>query len=314
MKRFFKYPIIFIFLNILNSNAQVINNQAGYYRFQVGTFEVTALSDGTVPVDAHQLLHPEDPARINKLLAEAFIESPAETSINAYLIKSGSRLILVDTGAGELFGADHGGALISSLKAAGYLPEQITDILLTHIHVDHSGGLTVKNKQVFPNATIHVNKKELDFWSGQEKTAATPGATVNKPASAVLKPYINQKKVRTFSGNVELFPGVSTLEYFGHTPGHTVYVLESGKDKLLFWGDLIHIAAVQLSGPEISNDYDTDKQKAAIQRQKAYADAAKSRYLIAADHISFPGIGRIKAKGNVFEFVAVPYSVLGRNK
>jgi hypothetical protein len=90
MKRFLKYPIIFMFLNILNSNAQAISNQAGYYRFRVGAFEVTALSDGTVPVDAHQLLHPDDPARINKLLAEAYIESPAETSINAYLIKSGS--------------------------------------------------------------------------------------------------------------------------------------------------------------------------------------------------------------------------------
>ena len=314
MNRLLSCVIVFIFLIKVDSTAQKLAEQPNYYRLQIGTFEVVALSDGTIPVDAHKLLHPKDPQIIDKLLNEAFIENSVETSINAYLIKADGKLILIDTGSGELFGSDHGGLLVSSLKSIGYSPSQITDILLTHIHADHSGGLTIKGKKVFPNATVHVNKKELNFWLDQEQVAASAVKGLNTPAFEVLKPYLLDKKVKTFEGDTTLFPGVSTLEYFGHTPGHTVYVLESGKDKLLFWGDLIHIAAIQLKGPAFSNDYDTDKTKAATQRQKAYSEAAKSGYIIAADHISFPGFGRIRASSAGFDFVPVPYSVLKRTK
>ena len=314
MKIVEQYFIVITILISVNSQGQAITKQADYYRLKIGDFEVTALSDGTIPVDAHKLLHPKDPQVIDKLLTDAFIENAVETSINAYLIKTDNKLILIDTGAGELFGPDHGGLLVTSLKSAGYFPEQITDILLTHIHLDHSGGLTVRNKKTFPNAIVHVNKKELDFWINQEKGGLSASSPIKNPAFQGLKPYMTDQKIKTFEGNISLFPGVSTLEYLGHTPGHTVYVLESGKDKLLFWGDLIHIAAVQLQGPEFSNDYDTDKVKAAVQRRKAYEEAAKSGFLIAADHISFPGIGRIRADGKGFQFVPIPYSLLGRNK
>ena len=297
------------------TRGQNLLSQPGYYNLPIGEFEVIALIDGTVPVDANKLLKAPKPGQVNQFLKEAYLTDPIETSINTYLIKAGDKLILVDTGAGELFGPETGGKLITSLKSVSFTPGQITDVLLTHIHIDHSGGLTTKGNMAFPNATIHVNKKEIDFWLNHEQPspADTRGITANRPAFTALKPYLTAGKVKTFIGSTELFPGLSTLEYSGHTPGHSLYILESNKDKLIFWGDLIHVAAVQLHGPEIPNEYDFDKSKAALQRRKAYHEAAQQGYLIAADHISFPGIGRIKATTKGFDWVPVPYSLLGRH-
>ncbi len=289
--------------------------QSGYMVFTVGSVEVIALSDGTVPVSANDLLTDKKQGSIKLSLDEAFLSDPVEVSINAYLIKTKNNLILVDTGSGELFGT-YGGHLTASLKEAGFSPNDITDILITHIHVDHSGGLSAHNTIQFPNATVHVNKKEVDFWlsrSGPKKDE-DKGVTANRPAFLALKPYLDAGKVKTFEGNVALFPEVKTVEFTGHTAGHTLFVLESKDQKLVFWGDLIHIAAVQLHHPDFLNEFDFDKEKAAAQRAKVYQIAAKEEYLIAADHISFPGVGRIRAVGSGYVWVPVPYSVLGRNR
>lgn len=289
--------------------------QSGYQVITVGDTEVIALSDGTVAVSANELLTAKEPGSINLLLDQAYLKDPVEVSINTYLIKTSGKLILVDTGAGTLFGS-FGGHLIASLKQAGYSPLEITDILITHIHVDHSGGLTVEKKMLFPNATVHVNQKEIDFWMErlQVKKEDSRGITQNRPAFMTLKPYLDAKKVKTFVGDVALFPEIKTIEYAGHTAGHTVFVLESKGEKLLFWGDLIHVAAVQLHHPELLNDFDFDQQKAITQRIKAYGQAANEGYLIAADHISFPGIGRIRTAQDGFVWIPVPYSMLGRNQ
>lgn len=289
--------------------------QSGYQVFNVGSIEVIALSDGTVPVSANDLLKDKKPGSINLLLDEAFLSDPVEVSINAYLIKTTNNLILVDTGSGELFGT-YGGHLIGSLKEAGLNPNDITDILITHIHVDHSGGLSSHNAIQFPNATVHVNKKEVDFWlsRSEPKKDEDKGITANRPAFLALKPYLDAGKIKTFQGDVTLFPEITTVEFTGHTAGHTVFVLESNKEKLVFWGDLIHVAAVQLHHPDFLNEFDFDKGKAAAQRAKAYKIAANEGYLIAADHISFPGIGRIRAVGSGYVWVPIPYSILGRTR
>jgi glyoxylase-like metal-dependent hydrolase (beta-lactamase superfamily II) len=307
----------FISINSINTNAQSTISQPGYYELQVGSTKLVALSDGTVPVSAMNLFHEANqPEKVNHLLLQAHLNDPVEVSINAYLIKLSNKLILVDAGAGHLFGPDYGGKLISSLQAAGYQPEQITDILITHVHLDHSGGLTNNDTILFPNATIHVNKKEIDFWLKhvEPEKNEMKGITSARSSFLALKRYLDKGRVKTFDGNVNLFPGISTREYAGHTPGHTVFILESRQEKLVFWGDLIHIADIQLHGPDMYNGFDFDKQKAVEQRKIAYGEAVKEGYLVAADHISFPGIGRVRKSNDGLIWQPIPYSLLGRTR
>ena len=295
-------------------------DQPGFYRFKVGQYEVVALSDGTVPLDAEQLLKNNVPGKVTRLLSAAYLNNPIEISINEFLVNIGGRVILIDAGAGELFGPNHGGRLVSSLRAAGYQPEQITDILLTHIHNDHSGGLSIKGKAVFPNAIVHVNKLDMDYWLDQQRMEkADPHALSSNKSSFInahktLDPYIAEGRVKTFEGDIELFPGIRSMATGGHTPGHTVFVLDSGNDKLLFWGDLIHVGGVQFADPTIPDGFDVDKEKAIATRIRLYGEAAKQGYLIAADHLSFPGVGRLRAKESGFEWMPIPYSLEGRTK
>jgi len=319
--RFRVLPVVLIGLTSLFSGATPSSpksetRQSGYQQFFVGDKQVIALSDGTVPVKASWLLHSHEPNKVADLLRQEHLTDPVEVSINAYLIKLADKLVLLDTGAGELFGPEHGGKLLANLQAAGYSPEQITDILITHIHLDHSGGLTAINRRLFPNATVHVNQKELDFWLTHQtpKKNEARGIKDNRTAFLTLKPYLDAGQVRSFAGDTSLFKEVRAVEYAGHTPGHTVFVLESQNEKLVFWGDLIHVAAVQLHAPEMANEFDFDKERAGAQRQRAYQQAAEEGYLVAADHIAFPGIGRIKKEASSYRWRPLPYTLLGRTQ
>lgn len=321
MKHSFFLKSFFAFLISMgarsHTHAQSNISQPGYYGLKIGSTELIALSDGTVPVSAMNLFsEAHQPEKVNRLLRQAHLNDPVEVSINVYLIKLAGRLVLVDAGAGNLFGPAYGGKLISSLRAAGYKPEQITDILITHVHLDHSGGLINKDTILFPNATIHVNKKEIDFWLKHVEpvNGEMKGISSARSSFLSLKRYLDIGAVKTFEGNVALFPGITTREYAGHTPGHTVFILESKQEKLLFWGDLIHIADIQLHGPEMYNEFDFDKEKAAEQRKIAYTEAVKEGYLIAADHISFPGIGRVKSSNDGMIWQPIPYSLFERTR
>ncbi|EAU69296.1 MBL fold metallo-hydrolase [Stigmatella aurantiaca] len=288
---------------------QVKTQAPGFYRMMLGDFEITVLSDGTAPQPVEKLLTNTQPEHVRSLLADAYLTSPMEMSINAYLINTGSQLFLVDTGAGELFGPS-AGRLVSNLRAAGYQPEQVDAVLLTHIHGDHSGGLVVAGKPVFPNATVHAHKREADYWLSPAN--AEKASDHHKPsfqhAVASLAPYVTAGKLKTFEGSTELAPGLRTLESLGHTPGHSFYVAESQGQKLVFWGDLMHVAAVQFPEPAVTIQYDVDSKAAAAQRAKAYADAAKQGYLVAVDHISFPGIGHLRPQGKGYSWLPVNYS------
>lgn len=315
MKRNFLY-LFLVLASFNNVSAQQKKYTAGYYTIKTGEFTVTALLDGTVPVDAHKLLDYGNSKQVDQLLEESDIHNPVETSINAYLIKANDKLILVDTGAGELFKNPASGNVTESIKNAGYTPEQITDILLTHIHVDHSGGLTKGGIIQFPNAVVHLDKKEIDFWSQHEKPIKDEplGYTSNRPAYLALKPYLEKGSVKTFEGAASLFPGISAVPYYGHTLGHCVYVIESNNEKLVFIGDLVHIGAVQFRVPLAANGFDFDKVKAAEQRKKIYEEASTEHYLIAADHIPFPGLGRLKKGDNSYDWVPVNFSSIGNTK
>jgi glyoxylase-like metal-dependent hydrolase (beta-lactamase superfamily II) len=280
--------------------------QHGIARFRVGKFEVVALSDGTLPLDVHPLLKGAPTARIDALLARNFERSPVETSINVFLVDTGSKVILVDAGAGELFGA-YGGRLLNSLAAAGYRPEDVSDILLTHIHTDHSGGLTRRGQRLFPNATVHAGSADARFFLDGVEQGARPEARHHEEAMATVEPYRRAGKLALFTGPAELLPGVTALPAPGHTPGHSIYRVESGGESLEFWGDLIHVGAVQLPQPEITISFDVDQPRARRQRLSQFGRAAREGKLVAAAHLNFPGVGRLGTNGKGYDWMPAPH-------
>ena len=283
----------------------------GYFRMMLGDFEVTALSDGTVALPMDKLLTNTTPGKVDKALAKSFLKVPVETSVNGYLINTGSKLVLVDTGAAGLFGPTLG-KLVENLKAAGYTPDQVDAVVITHMHPDHAGGLMNGDKRVFPNATVHADQHDADFWLSQANLDKAPKDAKGffQGAMASLNPYIAAGKFKPFNGNTDLLPGIKALASPGHTPGHSTYVVESQGQKMALWGDLMHVAAVQFADPSVTIQFDVDSKAAAAQRKKAYADAAKQGYWVAAAHLSFPGIGHLRKDGKGYVFVPANYSVV----
>ena len=293
------------------ANAPMVKTQApGFFRFMLGSFEVTVISDGTVKLPMSKLLA----GKAEKTAAtfkKAFLGDPVETSDNAYLVNTGTKLVLIDTGAGGLFGPTLG-SLNANLKAAGYTPEQVDEIYITHAHPDHIGGLTVNGALAFPNATLRLDQADLDFWLDDAKLKAAPEDSKGffQGAQAMLKPWVDAKKVSTFTGATELVPGVKAQPSHGHTAGHTTYVVESDGQKLVLWGDLMHAAAIQFPDPSVTIAFDTDRKAAAAQRKKAYADAAKNGYLVGVTHVSFPGVGHVRTEGKGYEWMPINYTSL----
>ncbi|UTH74658.1 MBL fold metallo-hydrolase [Chromobacterium sp. IIBBL 290-4] len=297
--------------------APQIHAQApGYYRMMIGDFEITALSDGTVKIPLDKLLHGESPEQIRQLLERGFqTPSKAETSINAFLINTGSKLLLVDSGSGELFGPGSG-KLPANIRAAGYKLEDIDAVLLTHVHLDHSGGLTVAGKAVFPNADVYLNQKEEDFWLNPANRAKVAPAQPSgfdqrkgfAQAQASLAPYLAAGRVKTFAAGAEIFPGIRAIAAPGHTPGHTFYEAQSQGQRIQFWGDAVHAQQVQFARPNVAIDFDVDSASAVKRRWQAFADAAQNGYWVAAAHISFPGIGHVGRDAKAYAWIPANYS------
>lgn len=283
----------------------------GFFRMMLGNFEITALSDGTVDLPVDKILSNTTPGKVDQALSKVFLKAPLETSVNGYLINTGTKLVLVDTGAASLFGPTLG-KLVNNLKAAGYTPDQVDAVVITHMHPDHVGGLVNDGKLVFTNATVHADQHDADFWLSQANLDKAPKESKGffQGAMASLKPYVDTGKFKPFNGNTDLVPGIKAVASPGHTPGHSTYVVESEGQKLVLWGDLMHVAAVQFANPAVTIQFDTDSKAAALQRQRAYADAAKAGYWVAAAHLSFPGIGHLRKEGRGYVFVPVNYSVV----
>jgi len=281
----------------------------GYYRQMLGDFEVTVISDGTLPFNVHQLLTNTTPERIDAALERAFQKEPVEFSVNAYLVNTGTKLVLIDTGAGS-FGPGVG-QLLGNLEAAGYKPEQVDEIYITHMHGDHIGGLTRNGKANFPNATVRAAKAEADHWLSQAKMSAASEQARGgfKSAMAALEPYIAAKHFRPFDGDVELVPGVRAVAAHGHTPGHTLYLVTSKDENLLVWGDLMHVGAVQFPDPAVTINFDSDSPAAVRQRAHFFAEAAARKYMVGGAHLSFPGLGHLLVNGGGYDYVPVTYSL-----
>ncbi|MET0210105.1 MAG: MBL fold metallo-hydrolase [Burkholderiaceae bacterium] len=280
----------------------------GVFRMMLGEFEVTALSDGTVDLPVNQLLTNTTQKHVDSVLAKSFLKSPLETSVNAYLVNTGAKLVMIDAGAGTLFGPTLG-KLQAALKAAGYTPEQVDEIYITHMHPDHVGGLSASGVIAFPNAVVRADKHDADYWLSAVEMEKAPKDAKGffAGAQASLTPYVQAGKFNPFEGDTALVPGIKAVASHGHTAGHVTYVVESGGQKLVLWGDLMHVAAVQFAEPSVTIKFDSDSKTAAAQRKKAYAEAAKQGYWVAAAHLPFPGIGHIRAEGKGFAWIPLNY-------
>ncbi|GAB3252684.1 MBL fold metallo-hydrolase [Chitinimonas naiadis] len=287
---------------------QVQTQAPGYYRMALGDFEVTALSDGTVELPVDKLLTNTTTSKIQKALAYYYLKTPLMTSVNGYLINTGSKLVLIDSGAGSLFGPTLG-KLVTSLKAAGYTPEQVDEIYITHLHPDHVGGLAANGQRVFPNALVRAEQQDADFWLSQANLDKAPADSKGffQGAIASVKPYQDAGKFQPFTGDVELQPGIHSLVTRAHTPGHSTYVVESKGQKLVLWGDLIHVASVQMAQPKVAIQFDSDPKNAVVQRKKAFDAAAKDGYWAAGAHLAFPGIGHLRTEGAGYDWLPVNY-------
>lgn len=280
----------------------------GYFRMMLGEFEITALSDGTVDLPVESLLH-QAQDKTKAALAHSHLSTPLETSVTAYLVNTGSKLVLIDTGAAGLFGPTLG-KLIANLKASGYQPGQIDEVYLTHFHPDHSGGLMLDKQLAFPNATVRADQRESAFWLSSEEMKKAPASSKGffDSAMATVQPYVSAGKFSPFSGNAELTPGISAVTSYGHTQGHVSYLVASQGKKLWIAGDLIHVAAVQLPSPGVTIGFDLDPGAAAVARARAFAQVAKDGTLVAASHIQFPGLGHLRSEGKQFQWVPMNYT------
>jgi glyoxylase-like metal-dependent hydrolase (beta-lactamase superfamily II) len=281
--------------------------QAGYYRTKVGDIEVIALSDGTKPTPTSFLTN-IDKAEVDALMKKAFQPVPYQGSVNAFLFRMGAKVVLVDAGTGELYGPTLN-KLPLSLRAAGFSIEQVTDIYITHIHTDHTGGMMDGTTRVFPHAVIHAQQREVDYWftPGNREKAIEFQRTYFDQAKAKFGPYLDAGQVQTFDGAVELLPGFRSLPAPGHTPGHTFYTLESKGQKLVFWGDVINVAEVQLPKPQATVTFDVYPEAAVATRRAAFEDAAGNGYLVAFAHMPFPGIGHVGRDADGYRFYPLRY-------
>lgn len=271
----------------------------GFFRRRLGGFEVTAVLDGDLELELK--LFSGDQAELQKLSAQRYQPSPPRVHCNAFAVNTGDKLYLVDTGSGALLGSSLGRAA-ENLVLAGINVDQVDAILLTHLHPDHFGGLTVEGMPVFKNAEIYVSQADAKFWLSPEAAEKAPAEM--KPffvmASEAIKPYAH--RLKPLPANGEIARGISAVSLPGHTVGHTGYLFVSEKEQMLVWGDIVHNAALQFDRPEITLAFDTDQPQAAAARRRAFDMAATDRLLVAGMHLPWPGMGYVERTSERYRY------------
>jgi glyoxylase-like metal-dependent hydrolase (beta-lactamase superfamily II) len=281
----------------------------GVYRTKVGSFEVTVLNDGWLPIESKN--YSGDAAGAAKLLQAAFLPDATPTAVNQWLINTGDKLVLVDTGTSNVF-APTLGRTLKSLAAAGVDPAAVDAVVITHIHPDHAAGLLTADKKVaYPNATVHVDSEEYAWWI--EGEIKTPDA---KPfwkgfaelGRAAFKPYADAGKIHTFKDGDELAPGITAVRAPGHTIAHSMVRLHPTGGELLLWADIVHNAALQFPEPDRAIAFDMSAPTAIATRKKVMDMAATDRLMVAGTHIAFPGIGHVTKAGSGYAWVPVAWN------
>jgi glyoxylase-like metal-dependent hydrolase (beta-lactamase superfamily II) len=279
----------------------------GVYHRRIGDIVVTALSDGYLDgtVDVLQSI---TEAESNRMLHDAF-RPGRRTSVNAYLIYAAGRLALIETGSGDYL-LPTAGKLQHNLRAAGIDPASIERVILTHMHPDHSAGLTdpKTGAKFFPNAELVVHENEPRHWqddSAMSRASERAKKLYFQCARDQMAPYHNV--MHTFTGSVDVFPGVRSVPLHGHTPGHCGYMISSGTESLLIWGDIVHVPEIQVPRPDVTIEFDTDPHAAAATRVRIFDQVVTDRQLIAGMHVHFPGFAHVVKSGDSYAMVPEPW-------
>jgi len=274
----------------------------GVYHRRVGDITVTAVSDGFLDGNL-EVLRNVDQEEARQILTANF--RPARrTAVNCFLIYTGGKLALLETGCGRLM-ADTGGRLLSNLAAAGVDPASIESVLLTHMHPDHSAGLTdsTTGKRNFPNAELVMHENEPKHWfddAAMAKGNDREKAMFFKAGRDQTEPY--RDRWRLFRGG-EVLPGVTAMPLHGHTPGHTGYLISSGGESLLIWGDIVHVPEVQTARPEACMAFDTDTAQAEATRRRVFDMVATDKLMVTGMHLHFPGFSHLIKDGSGYRLI-----------
>ena len=285
-------PVIALFALAASARAQDLPQdlpQPAAQDFKVGALTVTALHDDDFSPanDGKTFAVGQSPDAVAQVLSAHGAPTAAiHMSVDALLLHDGGRVVLIDTGLGYRY---HG-VLLGSLAKAGVAPEAVTDVLITHAHPDHIGGLVSQDgKSVFPKAKVRMSAAEWDWVKSQPDLASFVG---------VIGP-----QVETFAPGAEVAPGVVAIALPGHTPGHTLYEIHSNGARLIDIGDTAHSSIVSLEKPDWKIQFDTDQAEGAAQRRAELTRLAASGETVFAPHFPFPGIGTVARDGDGFTWV-----------
>ncbi|MCC6779566.1 MAG: MBL fold metallo-hydrolase [Hyphomicrobiales bacterium] len=271
-------------------------------RITIGDFTVRAISDGVLAAPLDVVLGMPRP-EVERLAGKQPGE-PAMLAVNAFLVERGGRKVLIDTGSGNTMGPTLG-KLAGNLRAAGAPPDSIETILLTHLHPDHSNGLVDDaGKAVYANAEVILHEQEARFWLDRDPSTGGSERVSRNIAKAAVTTAPYRRRMRPVREG-EASPGISAVLLAGHTPGHTGWLIQSGGDALLIWGDVVHLAAVQLARPNSGLVYDVDPAAACATRARMLDRVVAERLKVAGAHLDFPGFGTIARNGAGFSFQPV---------
>jgi len=280
------------------------------YALKIGEIDVVVISDGVLPLPTQMLGHNADPADRAAWLKDMFLPQDAfDWALNVVVVRSGGKTILIDAGLGSdpNLNLPRAGQLIKRLEAAGIDLGSVTDLVLTHMHMDHIGGLLVEGvkERLRKDLRIHVAAAEVKFWESPDfsQVSMPPGFpdALRSAAKRFAKEYRSQ--LRTFDTEYEVAPGVVVCRTGGHTPGHSVVHLASGGDRLTFAGDLVF--AVGFEHPEWHNGFEHDPEEAARVRVRLLRELAATGGLLVATHMPFPSVGHVAVDGDAFRWVPV---------
>jgi glyoxylase-like metal-dependent hydrolase (beta-lactamase superfamily II) len=280
------------------------------YAVQIGDIEVLVISDGVLPLPTQMLGHNAAASDRAEWLNDMFLPPDAfDWALNVVVVRSGSQTILIDAGLG--FDPDlqlpRAGQLVKRLEAVGIDLSSVTDVVLTHMHMDHVGGLIVDGvkEQLRPDLRIHVAAAEVKFWEEPDfsHVSMPPGFpdALRSAATKFAKEY--RSNLRTFEEKHEVAPGVVVHRTGGHTPGHSVVRVASGGEGLTFAGDAVF--AVGFDHPDWHNGIEHDPEEAARVRVRLLRELAETGEMLVATHLPFPSVGRVSVDGDAFRWVPV---------
>lgn len=280
------------------------------YALKVGEIDVLVVSDGVLPLPTTMLAHNAAPADRAAWLRDMFLPPDAfDWALNAVMVRSGGKTILIDAGLGSdpNLHLPRAGQLIKRLEAAGIDLSSVTDLVLTHMHMDHIGGLLVDGvkQRLRPDLRIHVAAAEVKFWEAPDFSHTNMPQGFPDALQATAKQFVKAygSQLRPFDEEHEVAPGVVARRTGGHTPGHSVVRIASGGEALTFAGDAVF--AVGFDQPDWHNGFEHDPEEAARVRTRLLRELAETGEMLVATHLPFPSVGRVAMDGDAFRWVPV---------